>query len=73
METDTEHRLLDVVGREEGEGERLGESNQETFITTCKIDSQWELAVWLRELKLGLGNNLEGWDGEGCSRGRGHG
>jgi len=30
METDTEHRLLDVVGREEGEGERLGESNQET-------------------------------------------
>ena len=34
-------------------------------ITICKIDSQWALAVWLRELKLGLGNNLEGQDGEG--------
>ena len=45
METDAEHRLLDVAGREEGEGERLRESNQETYITTCKIDSQWELAV----------------------------
>ena len=28
------------------------------------MDSQWELAVWLKELKLGLGNNLELWDGE---------
>ena len=45
METDAEHRLLDVAGREEGEGERLRESNQEIYITTCKIDSQWELAV----------------------------
>ena len=30
--------------------------------TTCKIDSQWKFAVWLRELKLGLYNNLEGWE-----------
>ena len=37
----------------------------ETYITTCKLDSQWEFAVWLRELKLGLCNNLEGWNGEG--------
>ena len=25
-----------------------GESNMETYITICKIDSQWEFAVWLR-------------------------
>ena len=24
-----------------------------------------EFAIWLRELKPGLCNNLEGWDGEG--------
>ena len=34
------------------------------YITICKIGSQWEFAVWLRELNLGLGNNLEGLDGE---------
>ena len=63
-------------GREEGEGGMYGESNMETYITICKIDSQWQFAVWLRKLKPGLCNNLEGWDGagrwEGCSRGRGH-
>jgi hypothetical protein len=36
----------------------------ETYITICKIDSQWEFAVWLRELQPGLCNYLEGWDGE---------
>ena len=36
----------------------------ETYITICKIDSQWEFAVWLRKSKQGLGINLEGWDGE---------
>ena len=40
----------------------------EIYIAKCKIDSQWEFAVWLRELKLGFGNSLEGWDGEGCGR-----
>ena len=30
-----------------------------------KIDSQCELAVWLRKLKQGLCVNLEGWGGEG--------
>ena len=24
-----------------------GKSNMETYITTCKIDSRWEFAVWL--------------------------
>ena len=54
--------------RGEGEGGRYGESNMETYITICKIDSQWEFAVWLRELKPGLGNNSAGWDGEGGGR-----
>ena len=40
-------------------------SNMETYITICKIDSQQELAAWLRKLKQGLCINLEGWDGEG--------
>ena len=43
----------------------------ETYITICKIDCQWEFAVWLRELKPlnpVLSNNLEEWDGEGCGK-----
>ena len=45
-----------------------GESDTETYITICKIDSQWEFAVCLRELKQGLCTHLEGWDGEGDGR-----
>ena len=45
-----------------------GESNRETYIALCKIDSQRESAVWLRKLKRGLCINLEGWDGEGDGR-----
>ena len=59
-------------GERGGEGEIYGESNIETYVTICKIDSQWEFAVCLRKFKQGLCNNLEGWDGEGGSRGRGH-
>ena len=33
------------------EGKMYGESNMETYITICKIDSQWEFAVCLRELR----------------------
>ena len=56
-------------GGGEGEGGReYEESNMETYITICKIDSQWEFAVWLRELKCGLSNNLERWDVEGGGR-----
>ena len=32
----------------------------EIYNTICKIDSQWELAVWLRELKQGLCDRLKG-------------
>ena len=43
-----------------------GESNMESYITICEIDSQWEFAVWLRKLKQELYINLE--DGEGDGR-----
>ena len=36
-----------------------GKNNMETYVTICKIDSQWEFAVCLRELKEGRCNNLE--------------
>ena len=42
-----------------------GESNMETYIIICKIDSQWEFAVCLMEFKQGLCINLDGWDWEG--------
>ena len=45
-----------------------GQGNMEAYITICKIDTQWEFAVCLRELKQGLCINLEGWDGEGEGR-----
>ena len=54
---------MDRLG-EEGEGEMYGESNMETYITICKIESQWEFTVCLRKLKQGLCVNLEGWSGE---------
>ena len=46
-----------------------GEGNMETYITICIIDSQWEFALCLRELKQGLSINLEWWDGEGDGSG----
>ena len=55
-------------GERGGEGEMNGESNTEAYITTCKIDSQREFAVWLRKLKQGFCINLEEWGGEGGGR-----
>ena len=54
-----------------------GKSNVETYITICKIDSQWEFAVWLRKLNQGLCINprgVGGWGGRwaGGSKGRGY-
>ena len=46
-------------GERGGEAEMYGESNMETYITICKIESQWEFAVCLRKLKQGLCINLE--------------
>ena len=61
---------MDQVGwGEEGDGGMYGESSMETYTTACKVDNQREFAVWLRELKPGLCNNLEGWGGrEGGGR-----
>ena len=56
------------MGGEEGEREMYGESNMEIYNTICKIDSQWEFAVRLWELKPELCNNLEGSDMEGSGR-----
>ena len=50
------------------ECEMNGKSNMETYITICKIDSQWKFALWLRKLKQGLCINLERWDEEGDGR-----
>ena len=72
-ETDIENRPMDTKGGEEGEGEMYGESNMETYNTICRTDSHWEPAICLRELKQGLCDNLEGWDGEGGLGGRAHG
>ena len=45
-----------------------GKSNMETYITICKIDSQWEFVVWLSKLKQGLCMYLEGWNKVGDVR-----
>ena len=47
VETDTLRTdLWALLGcGKEGEGGMYGESNMETYITVCKIDSQWEFAL----------------------------
>ena len=45
-----------------------GKSNIKTYITICKINSQWEFAVCLSKLKQGICINLERWDGQGDGR-----
>ena len=52
-----------------------GKSNMETHITICKIDSQQEFAVWLRNSNRALYQPRGvGWGGrwEGVSKGRGY-
>ena len=36
-------------GERGGESEMYGKSNMETYITICKIYSQWGFAIWLRK------------------------
>ena len=60
MEKQTENRPMEMGGGKEGKGEMYGESNMEIYNTLCKIDSQWEFAIWIRELKHGLCDSLEG-------------
>ena len=35
------------------EGAMYGKSDMETYITICKIDRQWEFAMWLRKSNRG--------------------
>ena len=39
------HRKQTYGHEERGKGEMYWKSNMETYITICKIDSQWEFAV----------------------------
>jgi len=41
-----------------------GKSKMETYISICKIDCQWEFAVWLRKVKQELCINLKGGMGQ---------
>ena len=52
-------------GERGGESELYGKGNMETYITICKIDSQWEFAVWLRKFKQGFCIYLKRQDGKG--------
>ena len=54
---------------EERRWDELREEHGNIHITICKIESQWELAVWHRELNPVLCDNPEGWDGVGDGRG----
>ena len=40
-------------GEREREGEMYGKSNMETYITICKIDSQWEFVYGSRNSNRG--------------------
>ena len=59
MEKDIENRPKGMGAGEEGEGGMHGDTDRETYMTICKIDSQPEFAVWLRKFKHGLCINLE--------------
>ena len=76
MEKETERGDLWTCGEERrGEGEMYGQSNMETYITICKIDSQWEFAV-AKKSQTGALNQPRGvgWGGkwEGGLKGRGY-
>ena len=48
------HREYTYGHGDRGEkGEMYGKSNMETYSTICKIDSQWQFAVWLKKVKQG--------------------
>ena len=47
-------------GRLQSMGSQRVGHNGATSLSLFKLDSQWKFAVKFRELKLGLGNNLEG-------------
>ena len=52
MEKQTKRIDLQTWERE-GEGEMSGKNNMETYITICKIDSQWEICCMAQETQTG--------------------
>ena len=72
MEKWTQRTDLWTRWEERREKGRCMERVTEICNTTCKTDSQWEFAVWLREFKHGLCNRLKGGVGREMG-GRGHG
>ena len=64
------HREQTYGHRERGrEAEMDGESNMETYIIICEIDSQWEFSVCLREFKWGFYQPSRMGLGERCKEG----
>ena len=59
-ETNIENRPIDMGGGDKEETKMYGDNNMEFYNIICKIDSQWEFALWLRELQQRLCDNLEG-------------
>ena len=47
-------------GERERESEMYAKSNMETYIAICKIDSQREFAVWLRNSNMGSASTWRG-------------
>ena len=45
-----------------------GESNVEIYNAMCRIESQWEFAVWLRGFRHRLCDRLKGRMGQGARR-----
>ena len=56
-------------GERGGEGEIYRKSNMETYITMCKIDSQQEFAVWLRNLNMDSASTQRGGMGREFQKG----
>ena len=48
--------------RGRGRWVKLGDQDRHIYINVCKIASQWEAAVWQREFRLVLCDDLERWD-----------
>ena len=59
---------MDKGGGEEGEGEMNGESSMDAYTLTYVNRQPMGIHCMTQELKLGLRNNLEGWEWVGGGR-----
>ena len=60
-------RYTEQICGHSGAKKTVGQTEKHGSIhtTICKTVCQWEFSVWLRELKPGLCDNTERWDGVG--------